>query len=551
MLKKIARWVLLGLLGTQLLPGRASGAVGGVVTTGPNTGVQTSGTKVGNTWSADSGADLGTIISNAAAGDVITVRKGVYTVSNGILVGIGVTLRGEGLPLIKNFVDANGGIQGAAALNLNDNVIIEGFEVTNCISDSKFQTCIGFHYANNGGTGTNWIVRDCICHGDTDAFVLKGNTARVWGNIYDSIFLSKWDAVVLLAQGSSSDISCTLWNCASVVYTESVKTPGMSGYTHAIGYDGLGKGTIEVHGGYYASTNNSIGGVVYYNNGGGAGAVKTLIYGATLVGTNALVVTDVPSGSAGWQARLIGCNLDKAGAVQDLTGPGGSLNGPADIQIVSAGTEGFIYRETAVTANGAATGTTIMGDSINNGGGDTISALVPTASEGVMRRQTSDTTAGNDTGVSGNLNYRTGKNIYFKTAVKQDVIITKRFFYGLTDQTLTTMGGADNAAGNYAGFLLTTNISANKVLTITKDNSTQTSTTTTIVQDTGTTHVYEIIFDDAYPRVIFKIDGQVVATHTTHLPSAGTNLRYVIGGKKYDGTIRNTDIEYVRVRSLR
>lgn len=511
---------------------------------------QASGTRSGHTWAVDGTTDLGTVVSNAVAGDSITVRKGVYTVSNGILVGVGVTLRGEGLPLIKNFVDASTQV-GAGALNISDNMVIDGFELTNCLSDTKFQTCIAGHFTVNGGTMTNWQVKNCIGHGDTDGVLLKSDTKRIWGSFYDCVMLAKWDAWVFIAQSSSADISVGLWNCVGVIYTESVKTPGMGGYTHAVGYDGPGKGTIEIHGGYYASTNNSVGGVIYYNNSGGAGAVRTLVYGATLVGTNALVVTDVPSGSAGWQARLIGCNLERAGPVNDGTGPNGSLNGPADIQIVSGGMDTFAFRETVISANGAASGSTIVGDAITGAGGDSASGLAPTASEGAMRRQTSDTTAGNDTGASGNLNYRTGKNISFRAAVKQDVIITKRFFYGLTDQTLTAMGGADNAAGNYAGFLLTTNISANKILTITKDNVTQTSTTTSVVQDLATTHLYEIQFDDAYPRVIFKIDGAVVAIHTTHLPAASTNLRYVIGGKKYDATIRNTDIEYVRVRSLR
>jgi hypothetical protein len=506
------------------------------------------GGKSGNTWTVDGNIDLGTIVSNAAAGDTITVKKGVYAVSNGILVGAGVTLRGEGLPLIKNYVD---GTSGAGCLNLSDNVVIDGLEITNALSDTKFQYCIGAHHSINGNNTTNWIVKDVIGHGDSDCFLLKEGLAKtIWGNVYDSVFLSKWDAIVLLGANASASISCNFWNCTSIVYTESVKNPGMSGYTHACGYDGQGTGYIEIHGGYYASTNNSIGQVFSYQ-GPSTAACRTYVYGATIIGTNAATIVDVPSGSAGWQARFIGCNMDKGGPIHDLSGPLGALDGPADVQVISGGMDSFEYRETVMAGNGAATGSTVMGDAVASGGGDTTSGLAPTANEGAMRRQASDTTAGNDTGISGNLNYRTGKYLYFKSAVKQDVIITKRFFYGLTDQTITTMGGADNAAGNYAGFLLTTNISGNKILTVTKDNVTQTSTTTAVAQDTATTHIYEIIFDDAYPRVIFKMDGQVVATHTTHLPAASTNLRYVIGGKKFDATQRNTDIEYVRVRSLR
>jgi hypothetical protein len=501
------------------------------------------GVRSGNTWLADSNIDLGTIISNAAAGDTITVKRGTYTVSNGILIPIGVTVRAEGLPLIKSFVD---GTSGSSCFNMSDNTILDGFEITNCIADTKFQVCVGTHDNVAARNATNWVVKNCFFHGDSDCVVIKTDSARtIGGAFYDCIGLSKWDCFLLFANNGSANISCVFWNCAGIIYTESVKTPGMSGYTHAIGADGSGKVNLEIHGGYFASTNNSRGFALAYIN--DTGPIKTLAYGATFIGTNAVYISDCPSGSAGWRARLFGCNL--VGPVFDASGALGPLDGPADIQVISGGMDSFNFRRTLVNANGAAAGSTIMGDGITSAGADTVSALAPTSSEGVMRRQTSDTTSGGDTGASGNLNYRTGRFNYFKAAIKQDVIITKRFFYGLSDQTLTTMGGSDDPSGNYAGFLLTTNTSF--VWTVTKDNSTQTSTITAQPQDTATTHIYEVICDDDYPRVIFKIDGYVVAIHTTHLPSASTNLRYVIGGKKYDGTIRNTDIEYIDIRSNR
>jgi hypothetical protein len=211
----------------------------------------------------------------------------------------------------------------------------------------------------------------------------------------------------------------------------------------------------------------------------------------------------------------------------------------------------YPYKRLAfVVANGAASGSTIMGDAVTSGGGDTVSAVAPTSTEGVLRRQTSDTTNPNDTGVSGNLNYRSGRNIYFATTVKLDSVATKRYFFGVTDQTITTMGGADNPAGNYAGFMLTTNTGGINILTITKDNSTQTSTTTSLAQDTSI-HLYEVVFNDGTPNVVFRVDGVTVATHTTHLPSAGTNMRYVVGGRKYDGSQRLTDFEYIQIESDR
>jgi len=497
----------------------------------------------GHTFTLSPGTNnLGVTISNAVAGDTVVVKAGVYTVSNNILVTPGVIIRGEGSPLVKNFVD---GSSGASCFNLSDNVIIDGLEITNCIADTKFQVCVGTHDTIASRNATNWVVKNCIFHGDTDCVVIKTDSAKVIaGEFRDCVGYSKWDCYLLYPNNPSANITVSFWNCVGVIYTESVKQPGMSGYTHAIGIDGLGKGYLEVHGGYFASTNNSVGWALTYKF---PGVFKTYMYGATLIGTNSVFIEDCPSGSAGWRSRLYGCSL--TGPVHDLSTVV-AADGPADFQIISGGPDTYYFRDTLIQANG--TTTTIMGDAITSAGGDTPSALAPTATEGAMRRQLSDTTATSDTGVSGNLLYRTGKFINFKASIKQDNIATKRFFYGLTDQTITVMGGLDNPAGNYAGFLLTTNITGNRIIAITKDNVTQTATTNVVaVQDTGVTHLYEVIFDDDYPRVIFKYDGYVIATHTTHLPAAGTNMRYVIGGKKWDSAARNTDIEYIDIRSTR
>lgn len=208
-------------------------------------------------------------------------------------------------------------------------------------------------------------------------------------------------------------------------------------------------------------------------------------------------------------------------------------------------------RLTWIVANGA--NSTIMGDQLNNAGSDTVTAIAPTATEGELRQHACAASVGSAIffGPSGNLEYRMSRNIYFASALKLAQTAGQRTFWGVTDQAAGVggMSDSDNPSGNYAGFQTITNSAF--VRCVTKNNTTQTLTTTGVAYDTAI-HSYEIQCNDSTPNVVFTIDGVVVATHTTNLPLTGTNMRYSVAAANYDsGAGHVLGFEYIQVESDR
>jgi len=130
------------------------------------------------------------------------------------------------------------------------------------------------------------------------------------------------------------------------------------------------------------------------------------------------------------------------------------------------------------------------------------------------------------------LNYRTGRNIALHSQAGPARIVNARYWFGLTDQTLATMSASDNPAGNYAAFRFSTVAGDTHYQAITKDGTTQTIVDTGVtpiaISAPGNIAVFDIIFNDGTPNVLFYINGTLVATITTHLPSASTNLRFLV-----------------------
>lgn len=128
--------------------------------------------------------------------------------------------------------------------------------------------------------------------------------------------------------------------------------------------------------------------------------------------------------------------------------------------------------------------------------------------------------------VSGNLNFRTGKNC--ESAVWAGVTNTATaftFWHQLTDQAASVVTGT-NPNGNYAGFRYNSTGDTTFKF-ITKDNSTQTITDTLVALG-NSFHTFWFFEDVPNSRWIGYIDGLPVATNSTHLPSATTYLRYVV-----------------------
>lgn len=190
---------------------------------------------------------------------------------------------------------------------------------------------------------------------------------------------------------------------------------------------------------------------------------------------------------------------------------------------------------------GAGGGMSGFGDSMAITG--TQSAVAPTATEGATQNYLSGAVAGNDVGLSGNLVSRTSRNIVLWCPVKIQESTAVRYWIGVTDQTLTTMAGADNPAGNYACFRFSTGAPDTNWKCVTKDNTTQNVTDSGIAANT-TRRWLAIEFNDSVPNVKFYIDGALVQTHTANLPTTATNVRFIYGGETTEAVAKNIRFEY-------
>lgn len=110
-----------------------------------------------------------------------------------------------------------------------------------------------------------------------------------------------------------------------------------------------------------------------------------------------------------------------------------------------------------------------------------------------------------------------------------------RFWFGLTNglsgSTLTQFGGNDtaSASGNsFIGFRFSTNAGDTDWMCVTSDGSTDNVQSSGVAQDSNG-HRFAAVVDDGVPNAKFYIDGNLVATSTTHLPTSGMILGYVCG----------------------
>ena len=116
-----------------------------------------------------------------------------------------------------------------------------------------------------------------------------------------------------------------------------------------------------------------------------------------------------------------------------------------------------------------------------------------------------------------------------------------RAYVGVVDSTSgASIGGNDNnataSAAKYAYFRYSTVAGDTVWQAITSNGTTQTVTSTGITPDTNG-HTFAVIFNDAAPNITFYIDGVLVATITTTLPPANTNMKYCL---TYNGIVATT-----------
>jgi hypothetical protein len=239
------------------------------------------------------------------------------------------------------------------------------------------------------------------------------------------------------------------------------------------------------------------------------------------------IITAVANGSSG----VTSLNTE-TGAVTIVAGSGVTVT-PSGSNITIAATGGASgglnvtswRRKSFVSATQRGAVQDFWGDSVLQQGGS-LTQIAPTATHEMAEFITP--TISTTQGWNGDLNYRVGKNISFYANLYLARITNVRAWIGVTDQTQITMAASDNPAGNYAAFRFSTIAGDSTIQCITKDGTTQTIVDSLVAPVANTGLNLSTVFNDSVPNVVFYINGVVVATITSHLPTAGTNTRYVV-----------------------
>jgi hypothetical protein len=141
---------------------------------------------------------------------------------------------------------------------------------------------------------------------------------------------------------------------------------------------------------------------------------------------------------------------------------------------------------------------------------------------------------------------------FFNSRIAVVDTTTIRLFTGLSNQTTTTMAGADNPAGNYVGFQYTTGRSDTTWQFVTKDNTTQTVVDTNLA--VTATNVYDtyLFCTPQCTTIFWRIDNVTAGTtsegsSSTTLPTNTTALR---GNGITVGNIANSAARNARIQRM-
>ena len=169
------------------------------------------------------------------------------------------------------------------------------------------------------------------------------------------------------------------------------------------------------------------------------------------------------------------------------------------------------------------TATTVYGDA-NSAVTCSVASNVVATSTLPSYWQCATSTVNNNAGIlSGDLSEVVGRNLRYQSYRAMSSTVTRRDWWGFTDQTGATMAAADDPAGNYAAFSYSTSRGGADFDCVTKDNTTQNVQTSGVNVDSSF-HFFEIVETPA-TNFLFYIDGALVCTNTTNLPTSGTPLR--------------------------
>lgn len=210
--------------------------------------------------------------------------------------------------------------------------------------------------------------------------------------------------------------------------------------------------------------------------------------------------------------------------------------------------------EHCTSIESSATALTAVGDAATSAGtgGGSFSGGIVGASFGANVSASTTTTPNATIGFAGGALYRTGRNIDFVFnggfSDGSSGVTNSRLFLCMTDKTFAAQMASATPTGNFACFRYDTGASDTVWEAQTNNNSTLTSTGTGVTPDNNQ-HKFEIQFNDSTPNVVFSIDGTIVATITTTLPSASTNLKYSVGYENLSTNNGNFQVSSVFIRS--
>lgn len=180
-----------------------------------------------------------------------------------------------------------------------------------------------------------------------------------------------------------------------------------------------------------------------------------------------------------------------------------------------------------IALDGSGTGSIVtsnkVGDTPNATGSSWTDVESPTSAHGLTSSRNNSTT---DTyaGWYGSTQYRFGRHVQAAFGVYINRTTDIRAWIGLHDSP-SGLGVSDNPSGNYAMFRFSAIGGDTHWQCITKDGTTQTIVDSGITPDTNE-HRFGVECDDDNSQIKFYIDGSLVATISTHLPSSGTLLKF-------------------------
>jgi len=241
------------------------------------------------------------------------------------------------------------------------------------------------------------------------------------------------------------------------------------------------------------------------------------------------------AGGAGVADTYEACDKDDADvyAWRDIHASGGGGGSNTDFSDLSSFTKRSLYAQNHGTAT-----TMVIHNLCDNGLSVVGTAAAVKNADGSYVRQTCTAAINNRASfICGQDQTRTDWEGRYYSKVRTGGSITNvRIFAGLESTDITDVGDSAPQA-HYAMFRYATDVDGTAFWrTMTNDNGvTPTVTTTTAAIATESAYVLLIVWNAAADEIKFYVDGTLVATHTTDLPTSSTPLGPVVSLKTLDG----------------